>query len=181
MVFCFPIVFYQYILFTIGTLFAINAGRSYARMLYDKEFLKTRDRGSTISIGFVGYILIILSIVFNVLFASMFEFFKIGFNYYVGGLNILAAIEGTVYTFIVVALSTLLFKHCYHGINKPLTLQGKLAYRTLKAKKRGEEKIEEAVATATTIPYKSIKLAKDIGSSVTEEMLREFREEEKES
>lgn len=160
-----------WVLFTIGTLLAINAGKGLAAKKHDAELAKRYGKQLSV-FGLALYFYALLSIAFSLFSAIATKALSVSFKFFVGGLNVISILTGVVYPLVIMAVSYAAFRARYSRIDEPITREGKLAMKVAE-KEIGIRKKVEKVARPPSPLQMADKAAKGV-----KEVTKFFVEEE---
>ncbi len=159
-----------WVLFAIGTVLAINAGKGLAAKKHDADIAKRYGKQLSI-FGLFLYFYAILSILFSLFSTMATKAFSMSFRLVVGGLDIIYIITGIIYPLVVMGVSYTVFRSRYSTVGRPLTREGKLAIKVAEKEMWLRKKVVEVVRPPSPVQItdRAIKGAKEITKMLMEE------------
>ncbi len=164
-----------YIAFIVGTLLSINAGKGLVKHKHDVELVeKYRGEGIVgLGLSFMSYLFILFALVMNIVFIILPNTISYSIKLFVSN-DFIGIVFSVVYTVFIISASYYFFKKRYRNIDKPLTMEGKLALKTIEAPKEVKELISkrvlEPVLKEVGRAKESIETMKDFSKVLTKEL-----------
>ena len=131
-----------------GVALSINSGRSIARRKHDAELAKRYGRRLP-GLGHAAYLYMLFGLMFNIAALVFMRLANLSVKIVLAPLEggLVPVLEAVAATLVLIAASYVFFHNRYQGIDKPLTLEGRILLRGLdlgdKARGKTVDKLAE--------------------------------------